>query len=168
MLAHIDTLLLNSAQRFCDAFQNITGLTKFRVEKWALIMIVMSLCVQTVTSRDSLFTFVFIPVMLTWGVFAVWCIEREESDFLQNGRITHSVLDVSHFRIGVLLAVALPAALMGLFLADEVSAIVSVSYVVWTYVSPCIPRPPGKSKMREWSEKALAWLNGRLPEPTPA
>lgn len=165
MLKYFDDLLLNAAQKFCDAVQRLLGFTKFRVEKWALITNMLSFClfVAFALTPGAVASILIFGNVLS-SVLSVKEIEHEEAEFLESGAIHYRLTNSRFFRLlpiavlGPSTALFLETPLCGIFL----SAFASFMAVV--YISACLPRPPGKSKMREWCEKGLSWLNDRLPE----
>lgn len=174
LLEWFDALLLATAQKFCDKFQQFTGLTKFRLEKWSLILSLASIWWAVLTIDVSIvFLFLVIPISLicTMSVLRlIRAVELEEVEFLKNG---HLIAFPSRFLPFRLLTVCVFGG-MGiynlLFFGRTGQALFfqQLSIVASVYFSACVPRPPGRSKAREWYEKALTWLDGKLampPEP---
>src|SRR3989344_1889209 len=53
-LTWLDGILLGAAQKLCDKVQRLTGLTKFRLEKWAVIMSVVFFWADAVSNPTGL------------------------------------------------------------------------------------------------------------------
>jgi len=172
MLARIDDFLLNKAQKTCDKFQRLTGLTKFRLEKWATIIAVMSYWMFAIEVR-VLFLTLYSCILSAMYFFVVRDLEAQEKAFLARNELRDNI-DYSGGRIVslVLYGITLPLTL-SLALASSAPELLwfcgwMASVLSKTYFSACIPRPPSKSKMREWLEKGLTALRDSLPpEPIP-
>ena len=165
----LDRVLLDAAQKFCDKFQRLTGLTKFTFQKWAVILSMLFFAVVAVYDFDLVLVAMAI-INTTYAVFIVYKIEEEESKFLENRNLTISPFHDSSERI-ITLFFATPFLFVFSIIGSPRSYLCMCSVVcivAWVYFSACIPRPPGKSKAREWSEKAMMWLNDKLkPAPVP-
>lgn len=171
MLFSIDRALLSAFQKCCDVFQRTIGLTKFRIERWAII------CTLICMYMVEIVTLSFEPPMLTaMAFFTAVCFfmvkrsERHEREFVERGSIyTDSgpflrlyVLCTSSALCGSLLFLSPFTAQTAWYCGSH------VCFLVWIYVNVCVPRPPGKSKMRQWLESALTWANDALsPAPIP-
>jgi hypothetical protein len=165
MLSHIDSFLQGKAQKFCDKLQRITGLTKFWPQKWAAIFSAVCLSVQAFADSDVIL--ILLALLDSLSIVAlVFIYESEEAQFLKNGEISYSQWQESSRRR---IAVFFQGGFAIMFSLESLWPLVfSVACVIaWIYFCACIPRPPSKSKMREWVEKALAKLNGILPDPAP-
>lgn len=161
MLARVDSFLLDKAQKFCDRFQRLTGFTKFRIEKWLAISQMFLILYEFVVARAIFMLTPLLVLVVVFTVLVVHYIERQESAFLKNAELdAPSKGNTAGLRLSILAMVVLTVfvgsalLLWSLILADA-------------YISLCIPRPPSKSKMREWLEKGLQELNSLLPEPAP-
>jgi len=177
MLTRIDSFLLDKAQKFCDKFQRLTGFTKFRIEKWLLIMIPLfafvGLLITALTAETGVHIIILafivvlamIPVVGLYSL-AILVVERQEREFLKSGKLSaHAETNVPIFRIAGMAVFFLSVYtidFLGLAIVLALMCCTAVSYVLM-----CVPRPPSKSKMREWLENGLTWMNGILPEPTP-
>ena len=164
-LTWLDGILLGAAQKLCDKVQRLTGLTKFRLEKWAVIMSVVFFWADAVSNPTGLIITANLYITFIMVVI-VRIVEKEEVRFLASGELTPSLFHESLVRLAIALGFGLLIALTVL-VADEhlLSVCAEASYVAWVYFSTCIPRPPSKSTMREWYEKALWRLDDML-QPT--
>ena len=172
MLARMDSFLLGKAQKLCDTFQRLTGFTKFRIEKW---LIVAAGAAYWMFVIEGLLP-ILMPIALVFSfqcIFTVRGIESEEKAFLARQELLHNINHSSEVRITSLV---LFGSFLGfsIYLMGDGSAHELVWFCAWIisilariYFSACIPRPPGKSQVREWLEKGLQGLNSLLPEPEP-
>ena len=166
----LDGILLSVAQKFCDKVQRLTGLTKFRLEKWALV--VVAICYLTVyVFGEHTAALTVLSVALIFSIaIGIRALEIMEADFLENGNLNEPCFSVRG-RIAWVVVYALltgPEFVSADF-ADKVFVCGNASYILFVYFNACIPRPPSKSKMRELYEKGLTWLNDQLkPAPVPA
>lgn len=87
MLKRIDAHLLAQTQKFTDWTQTWFGLTKFRLEKWALILCWMILTIGAIAHRFWFSATLAIVVFGTITVYVAWCIEKEEGAFLSRGEL---------------------------------------------------------------------------------
>lgn len=168
MLARIDGFLLDKTQKFCDKFQYLTGLTKFRLEKWAIIIGIVSYWMFAIW---IVFLLVMIAALLLMvaGIFMVCKVESDERIFLARGELRYDVENVPELRIMNLATYGI--LLLFSFLLALISSAPELLWLCWwivsvlarIYFSACVPRPPGKSKVREWSEKSVMWLRDQLP-----
>lgn len=180
MLKRLDSLLLRRAQWSCDKFSIITGFTKFRLQKWALMMgvvfcwgiIALSTLVFSVSISDAIW---FCSAGLLYTVSAAFIIrrdEKEETEFLTNGKLRFSpwhIVFVRLYAAGFALGCAGFVLMMVPTVIGLLEACLQICFVAWVYFSACIPRPPGKSKAREWYEKLLHRLRDKFqPIPVPA
>ncbi len=168
MLAHLDSFLLSKAQKLCDQFQRLTGLTKFQLEKWSLILAATSYWMFAI----EVATTCIVLVALLESVISLMMVrdaEREERIFLARGELKPNINHIPKVRITNLAfyvgASALSMALMFIALVPELTWLLAWVTCVLTriYLSACVPRPPGKSKMREWAENGVMWLRDSLP-----
>ena len=163
----LDGILLGAAQKFCDKFQRVTGYTKFRLEKWSLILIVVFHWACAVIRVDS-FLFLLLLIFTSGCVVTVHITERQEVEFQKTGKLRQAFFNTMQARLVVTLFMGC-FAILGITSADFSLYVLSygqASYILWVYFGACIPRPPSKSKMREWYEKGLSSLNDWLkPEP---
>ncbi len=158
----MDNLLWALAQRGCDKFQRITGLTKFRIEKWAIILWGVLVCFKSLKAP-------FDPMFVAFGISAVFIgfctartIEYSEKCFLRDGSLLPPVV-VSIPLIRMLVIIfSVPHFLV---FPVSITSCIDFSYLVWLYTAVCIPRPPGKSKVREKYEQGLQWLHEALQPP---
>lgn len=108
------------------------------------------------------------PVYICSVAFVVFLTERMEANFLKNGELQLSPWHVVSLRLPMVSLGEYFGIVNFLSPEDWLMGYGSMCYVAWMYLGVCIPRPPGKSKAREWYERALTWLNDRLtipPEP---
>jgi hypothetical protein len=166
----LDGVLLNTAQKFCDKFQSITGLTKFRLEKWALITSAIFFGGLTILLTEpilAVLALMYVPI----AAFTVRAIEKVESEFLKNGSLIMPIWNLP-VRLTFTSVQAFSAYLsfsVNMDYKNQMACYGIVAVILWMYLSSCVPRPPSKSKMREWYEKALTWLNNQVkPAPAPA
>lgn len=169
-LAWFDGKLLDAVQKFCDKVQRLTGLTKFRLEKWAILLSTIFFWGCIIYIPDPL------NVLLgLWNSVStlpiVRQIERGEAEFLKNGRLELSLTHLASMRLLVVICFGPPIIISPFLLPDglyQLMICTLVGFIAHVYFSACTPRPPSKSKAREWYEKALTWLNDRLkPAPIP-
>lgn len=171
MFTWIDSLLLNVAQKFCDKFQRLTGLTKFKLEKWSSIIAATCYWMFAIYSPVP-FLIVVAVACSAWSFLAIRKIERREELFLARGKVLYSREFVPQFRIATLVS-------QGIFVILTLPLLPFAPEMVWflgwilcilagTYFTACVPRPPSKSKVCEWLEQGLLWLRDKLPPvPTP-
>lgn len=168
MRARLDAFLLDKSQKFCDKFQRLTGRTKFQLEKWSLIAAATSYW-MFVVERPSPFLMSISLMLSVSYIFVIREIESEERAFLARGElkydVSHSPVERSNFLLfnGTFLLLGLWAFLV--FLAPGFLWFCTwiVSVLARKYFSACVPKPPSKSKMREWAEKSLMFLRDQLP-----
>jgi hypothetical protein len=168
MFKLLDGMLLGPAQWLCDRIQRLTGLTKFVPQKWMMILMPIFFWGGFIfLELDSL----IVGYMLLFTVSAAFFVrqaEREEAEFLANGNLRSSPANILFVRLFMALIFGFFGG-TSLFLQNVGGQLFfygSTCSIAWVYFSACIPRPPGKSKIREWYEKGLQWLNDKL-EPTP-
>lgn len=170
-LKWLDDVLLGAAQKLCDKVQKITGLTKFRLEKWAMIMLAVFFGVAMIclSSPPSVLVALF-PLLAISVASGVHAVEKEEVEFLRNGNLRKPIFGV----FGRIMWVAFYGFLVSISLStwdyvDKMLACGDASYILFVYFDSCIPRPPSKSKARELCDKMLTVLNDMLkPVPVPA
>ncbi len=165
-LVWLDSILLGAAQKFCDNAQKYLGWTKFRLEKWALMLSAISAAMALYpTGIIGLF---LAPALCSLVVRRVIVLEREERAFLKNDDLAEPMygtggrvfwlLFFGYFACGHILDLQ--------NFEDRSLLCMDIFTVSSVYFNSCIPRPPSKSKMREWYERALTALNDWLkPEP---
>lgn len=165
MFRKIDDFFLQEAQKFSDSFQRITGKTKFFLEKWSLILFLVILCVQTLLLYaeldSSLIVIGFLPCLLNilmW-VPVIRRIETDEAAFLEHGTLNFSELH-DFYRRSFLVLLALSLELLHVFIWHSLPHL-WIFFCGWIYFAACIPRPPSKSKLRQW-------LDDLAPDPVPA
>jgi len=176
MLRWIDGVLLGIAQKFCDKVQMYTGITKFRLEKWAIVLsssCILGAWALFLPEAGLTAGLVLSPMIIALSVSTVWNIrkiEAQEVEFLKSGRFHVSSSSITYR--GFLLTMTLLFCVAVMPPVDAVNLLCDAGYVFLVaegYFSACIPRPPGKSKFRKWYETALTWLNDQLkPDPIPA
>ena len=171
MLKFVDTQLLNAAQKSCDWFQLLTGLTKLRVEKWTVILQTFFWCLSVsldITAFRSLLLLMMVGVTFSWAR----AIDVQEKEFFKNGRLYRRITESRGARvIGTIALIAQTIRSPFFTLENELLICSNLCLIAWIYVSVAIPRPPGKSKARQWYESGLWWLKDRLndaPAPAPA
>ena len=171
MVELLDSLLLSVAQKFCDKFQQFTGLTKFRLQKWTLITSTVFFWGGNVSYFDpAMFA------LLSINTFSMMSIvrrtEKEESEFLANGKLFAVPWSDASLRFVLAMTIGCMGFLMWLLPSSKGGQWMSygmISLSIWLYICACVPRPPSKSKAREWYERGLTWLNDQLkPAPIPA
>jgi len=107
-------------------------------------------------------------------------IENQEKRFLESGEIKYHLLNNFSYRIALLMigiVLTMIVFSVGFFLTKTyevrdmvfVIALMSVMcFVMWGYFTACVPKPPCKSKIRQWCEKAIQWFRDiREPAPVP-
>lgn len=173
MFTWLDGILLGAAQRFCDRAQQLTGLTKFRFQKWAAVISMMFYVLDTIvySSRHDIDAIRFYAIgmlifLLSMSGF-VLMTEIEEKEFLTKGKPMLSIFHDAGTRLlttGFYSGMGVAA----FFCKDGADnlACSTMCCVMFVYFSACIPRPPSKSTVRKWYEKMLTMLNESLkPEP---
>ena len=173
MFYRLDGILLGATQWFCDRTQRLTGLTKFSLEKWTYIMSAIFFCAGFVFKGDPIMALMILvyAVIMAGGV----CVtERREKEFLNNGNILLSDWNNAHMRILAIFFCGFMAFVFTLPSAGKDEFLRSMFQFRWgvpiciilnVYFSACIPRPPAKSRVRQWCEKGLRWLRDKL-QPT--
>ena len=169
MLTRIDAFLLDKMQKFCDKLQEFTGLTKFCVMKWTLILYVALVWMHTIFDDFESIDIICAPI-ITVGVFVgVRVIGKQEKEFLNNKLPVYSPFHWASVRILAFWAFAIPALIYLCSNRPELitNGLSGLCVIVFIYAWACIPRPPSKSKTRQMYEKVLMWLNGLLVPPVP-
>jgi len=169
MLNRLDAFLLKKAQKFCDTFQRLTGFTKFRIQKWVAIAAPVFYLGSAILRCDPFSGLIAVPFIFS-TIITVLEIEDDEDDFFAERNPRLSVTHNPSLRIVTVLVWAVFSFFLPLFIIDGVGWPLFVGgtcFTAWVYVTACVPRPPGKSKVREWLEKGLQKLNSFLPEPAP-
>ena len=169
MFKLLDGMLLGPAQWLCDRIQQLTGLTKFVLQKWMIIMVTIFFWGSVVSL--GLISFVAGSMLLLLTASAALLVhraEKEEAEFLANGNLRFSPVNILFVRLILTLIYGFLGGISMSFqnIGGYLLFYGSMCFIAWTYFSACIPRPPGKSKIREWYEKGLWWLNDKL-EPVP-
>jgi hypothetical protein len=172
MLAKLDDFLLARAQRFCDAFQRLTGLTKYRIEKWLWISLAMTVAMiagQHIFNRDGVaFHLTIGPLLCIWALLYATVVDIQEKNFLSKGTIEENVWHTEDVRKPLAILSALLLLVSLLVRSPNATDLIFLDLLGVMYVGACIPRPPGKGKLRQWLESTLSGLNIWLPEPKPA
>lgn len=178
MIEWLDSVLRDATQRFSEKFQRLTGLTKFTLEKWASIASTIFFCGFSVCA----FRYIGIGLALLTIILSainIRRIEKEEIEFMTNDKLDFRLSNEFSVRKPLLIVdlFAIPWFSLVIFFGNQEFQIIVqsqcilgaiLSNMAWRYFSICIPKPPAKSKVREWSEKALGWLSERLqPSPVP-
>lgn len=175
----LDSVLLGAAQKFCDKVQRTTGMMKFSLERIALVVILSSVLpikdlIPIMGSAIAMMTVVLASMLVFVSVV-------EERLFIKTNLLRRPVFSGFFSRItwtlllGSSLCFIIPVVAMGVMLRIPKSSILlggliglaMVGMISYMYISACIPRPPSKSKMQEWLNKGLWWLNDQL-KPSPA
>lgn len=155
----LDSILLGAAQKFCDGNQKLFGITKFALEKWALVLTMLffsSACLF----EGGIVSIFLIVVLVAAVTFRTLDLEKQERDFFKNnspGKPPYSMYERLFWLI-----------YFGYFAARHFSAIgdianqymfyADICIILATYFNACVPRPPSKSKMCELYEKGLWWI----------
>lgn len=156
-----DNILLSVAQQFCDSTQRLTGLTKFWFEKWTLITSVASFSLFAV--ENMFIDLILVSALLAFAaIYAVRETEKAEIEFLAKGRLRRHVSHFLEARLSLFVVCAFDI-FTGLMHFGWTFPCFGMSAIAWIYFSACIPRPPSKSKMREWAEKSLMFLRDQFP-----
>lgn len=173
MIKTLDSRLISRAQWFCDKFHDLTGLTKFTLQRWALILSWMFFCVSSVImiigSGIAWVVYVLLPLPSLCAIrvfFLSRNIKREEIEFLRSGKLEYNIFHSTPTRLILVLTNGIMAVvnLVSLNFLQELAFLGTVFLIAWFYFSICIPRPPGKNKVREWYENGLWWLDSKLQE----
>jgi|GEM_PF-6226412 len=162
----LDATVLSKVQKLCDKFTEFTGRTKYFLEKWVVI------------SATAIIDFPLLhepaivgAVLLTANSIAlVFFIEGRERAFLQDpGAIPLTTLRDPQFRC-VLAASYIFVGVDALFLVPKETGhyffVGTLFMALAVYIGGCLPKPPTKSKFRQWYEQGLTWLNEKL-KPAP-
>ena len=171
MFKLLDGMLLGPAQWLCDRIQRLTGLTKFVPQKWMIIMTTIFFWGCAVFLELVSSTLVWMLLFTAGAAFLVHWAEKEEAEFLINGNLRFSPANILFVRLVITFTYGFLGGINLFFqnLGGQLFFYGSMCFIAWVYFSACIPRPPGKSKIREWYEKGLWWLNDKLePAPVPA
>ncbi|MDP2655041.1 MAG: hypothetical protein Q8P17_00540 [bacterium] len=164
-LTWLDSILLGVAQKFCDKFHRVTGLTKFTLQKWSLIFGTSLLTWLTLSRMEG---FVSTSFLIIVTVISTRIDEESKRRFLKKGKIRYESLYERRVRIPTVILSTF--ALLLIYIGSEnilLSVCLCISFISWIYFVACIPRPPSKSKAREWCDKMLKVLNDSL-KPAPA
>lgn len=167
----LDGTLLGTAQKLCDKIQRLTGLTKFAIEKWTLIVMTAFFGTYTVTNSSTI-NILLIVTLTMLVVYVVHYIERAEVRFLKDGDLEYPIFNAP-MRLSWLCINGFLAYIS--FISDDYAEIILacgyICYILFCYLDECVPRPPSKSKAREWCDKLLTALNNwakPAPAPTPS
>lgn len=170
-LTLLDGIQLEMAQKFCDKVQRTVGMTKFTLQKWAIISSAIFFSSIFVFRPKGVEVMFLLIVYVIGTVFIVLGTEIEEAEFLRDNKLQSSPWHNVFLRSTIALVFECTAALSLLPSSDEADWLWSfggMSYIAFGYFSACIPRPPSKSNAREWYEKVLTVLNSKLqPAPVP-
>lgn len=164
-LTWLDDKLLGTTQKFCDKFQRVTGLTKFALQKWSLIFGTSLLTWLTLSRMEG---FVSTSFLIVVTVINTRIDEESERRFLKKGKIRYESLYERRVRIPTVILSTFASLLIYIGAENTLLSVCScISFISWIYFVACIPRPPSKSKAREWCDKMLTVLNDSL-KPAPA
>ena len=178
----MDSLFLRKAQAFCDWLYILTGITKYTFAKWLLI--IHSVCFVQIgilmIVSDGLM--VSLVAMLFFGllgdVLVVFVLEKDEKNFRENPNVlgTSTVWFSQSSRILFTCVYGFMTCILMFRLIRLVSAgffgefeslfiFFLISFIGFIYVNSCLPRPPGKNKLRQKYEDVLVaindWVKGR-------
>ena len=169
MFYRTDAFLLTQMQKVCNKFTELTGRTKYRLQKWTLIVGFLVWLANAIL--------VFDPELVMLGFFffttvvlATYITEEHEAEFLAKNNIQSSLFSFSLERI---IATIICVVMFGLMAVSGnfQMCLVVIIFFIWIYTTACLPWPPSKSKVRQMYEKSLAWLNDKLSpvlEPVPS
>lgn len=171
MLNEIDSFLLRRAQKTADCFSGLTGMTKFKLEKWSFIMasfFLASFFTLYPTSNGYDFPYVLISLLFIWTVIGVWGMEKREEIFLTSGTLVFTPESQPMIRKTYLVVNSTVTifTIIGWITMEEFTLLhlttsLTLSLVA-LYFSACIPKPPCKGKIREWYERMLWRINDAL------
>lgn len=166
-----DAFLCKKAQKSCDEIEKVIGLTKFTLEKWILVVLVIVIMMWRASSLLNDFNSIAITISLI-AIFVtfvqIYLTGEREKEFLRSGLLHFSICGNASFRITVLI---LSLSLVFYLLPDVVvfpsTDLVAVLFMIllfvtWVYINNCVPGPPGKSKIRKWYENKLTKMNRKL------
>lgn len=164
MLTRVDAFLLAKIQKFCDRFQQTTGFTKFVPQKLLLLSAALLFGIGIILSGSLIWIAAYVGYfgLVVCGIIRT---DNEEEEFLRTGKIYESGFAAPSRRLLQLCGFLVLSFLFSLFPVEDGNGFISFAFLlfsVWMYTCACVPRPPSKSKMREWYEKALTWLNDKL------
>lgn len=173
----IDTSMLERAQSVCDTVQRITGYTKFTISKWLLILAVLFLTLGVLMSIPGLpltatIGFYSMLALYSYAVYlGVHQIEREERFFHRNGKLLYPSFFGQNVSLrGMFVSCSAAFALLCCYfftIGDGVRQGFFVgtflSCILFVYVEASVPRPPSKSRFKEWVKKKVEeWSPRRL------
>jgi len=168
MIKWLDGVLLIPVQWLCNRVQTLTGLTKFVIEKWMLIVMTLFFATYATINSGAINT-LLIAILTLFMMYTVRYIEKSEERFLKDGSLEHPITNAP-LRLMFFCSHGF-LAYISFVPSDYIEIILAcgyICYILFIYLDACIPRPPSKSKAREWYEKALTWLNDKLkPSPVP-
>ncbi len=171
MITKVDTFMLAWVQKRADNFSELTGLTKFWLEKWFFIIssvTLVSFFILYSISNDRDFPYIWVTLLFIWTSLGVWGIESREEAFLSSGMLQFTAESQPRIRIPFLVFIAVPIILISLIEALSSRGFVflltlsQLLSMVALYLTACTPKPPQKSKLRKWYEKALLFINDAL------
>jgi NhaP-type Na+/H+ or K+/H+ antiporter len=166
MFEKLDAYLLARAQNVCDRFTRWTGYTKFRLEIWCSILAAISSIVGCAEIGFNWFITLIAVFLLISYTARIWHADREERAYLSDGRL-YSVLWNARERVSMASMSTMVACVM-VFSAYGLT-IAFVADAALVYVNSCLPRRPGKSKLRKLAEREKErWRDLVRGAPTPA
>ncbi len=157
----LDSIPLGATQKVSDAFQLLTGRTKYTLQKWMLILITGFFGVDCAFSQKPMLGILFLP-WVAIVIMSIRALEGLEAKFLKDGELFFS----PYYAFEIRFPLAAVYAIL-IFISEQTMLYAMICMFLYVYFGACIPRPPSKSKMREWYERALTGLNDWL-KPAPA
>lgn len=152
----LDTYLLGKMQKATDFIYDTFGITKFRIEKWAIILSGLSYAMFAVMAQ--ILILVGIAALLNiFSILNVYLCEKEERSFFADGKISLPRTDAS-FRMLFLLLWIVMTPLLLIDFVGLMLFVYAVASLTRYYANACIPRPPRKSKIRQLLEKAREYF----------
>lgn len=164
MFRRLDSILLRQAQSFCDKVKQVTGITKFRLEKWALVMATTFIW-GIIAYKPISFGVVMGLIHTAGAAFVIRETEKREKEFLANEMLRLSAFHIVSVRLILSGSIFAGSVYTLILMPNVVGALVTSSemcIIAWVYFSACVPRPPSKSRVREWYEKMLSRFQGEL------
>jgi len=90
MIKWLDGVLLIPVQWLCNRVQTLTGLTKFVIEKWMLIVMTLFFATYATINSGAINT-LLIAILTLFMMYTVRYIEKSEERFLKDGSLEHPI-----------------------------------------------------------------------------
>ena len=148
----LDRTLLNALQRGCDWITQRTRVTKFTLEKWSLLLIVISFVAAAIVNLNAVGIIVTV-VLVIFGVSLIRDIEANEAIFLEYNTSWSSSWEDPWKRMVMLPTVFFLIIVLALLpvkndtqeLVRGFFLVATLFVIAWGYVAACVPRLPTKT-----------------------